>query len=172
MKIFLKTSVVCYVSLLLFCCSSDDNGDCTKTITISQFFIINNQSYNYDITQEVFCDVPEPTAATFIEPPALSNFSYEVINFEFTPDTGNNTSRLQFEIRLVNSNEIAVTGFPLITWNINNLESKVNLSNSASIPCNQIEGNSDCILTYDLQSSLDTGVNSIELLNVEYILSN
>jgi len=163
--------ISCFV-LLLLGCSSDDGDDCTKTISIPQFYVINNQSYNYDITQEVSCDFPEPMAATFIEPPVLSNFSYEVLNFEFTPDTGNNTSRLKFEIRLVNSNETAVTGFPLITWNINNLESRVNLSNSASIPCNQIDGNSNCILTYDLQSSLDTGVNTIELLNVEYILSN
>lgn len=36
------------------------------------------------------------------EEPVLQNVTIEVIQFEFTPDTGNNSSRLEYEIRFTN----------------------------------------------------------------------
>lgn len=160
------------ISLLSGCKSSDDE-DCSKTITIPQFYFVNNQSYSYNITQEVPCDFPEPSVAELIEPPELENFTYEVLNFTFTPETGNNTSRLQFEIKLNNPNSYSVNGVPILTTNTDGLESSGSFSNDASIPCFEIGANSHCILTYDQQSTLDLGIiNSIELIDVQYLLTN
>jgi len=168
----LKVLLVTLIGLTILSCSSDSNDDCTKTITIPQVYFVNNQSYSYDTTQEVPCDFPEPQDAEVIEPPALEDFSYTVLNFMFTPDTGNNTNRLQFEIQLNNPNNFAATGLPILTLNTDGLESRGNLP-GASIPCLQINANGNCILTYDQQSSLDIGlVNSIDLINVEYFLTN
>ncbi|MCA0152805.1 hypothetical protein [Winogradskyella vincentii] len=159
-------------TLFLGCPAEDDDGDCMKTITIPQYYIVNNQTYSYNISQEVPCDFPEPTEPELIEPPTLENFSYEVLSFTFTPDTGNNTSRLQFEIMLNNPNAYAVNGVPILTINTDGLESSGSFSNNASMPCYQIGEDSSCILTYDQQSSLDLGIiESIELLNVEYFLT-
>lgn len=157
---------------ILSCSSSND--DCTKTIVIPQLYFVNNQSYSYNITQEVPCDFPEPSDPEVLnQPPELDNFSYEVLSFDFTPDTGSNTSRLQFEIKLNNPNNYAVSGVPILTINVDGLESSGSFSNEALIPCYQINANSNCILTYDQESSLDLGIiNSVVLVDVNYYLTN
>ena len=161
------------ITVLFFSCGSND--DCMKTIIIPQFYYVNNQSYSYNTTQEVPCDFPEPNEPELTTPPLLENFTYEVLNFTFTPDTGNNTSRLQFEIKLNNNNNYSVTGVPILTLVSNGvLEFSTNYySNYASIPCFGIDANSYCILTYDKEESLGSGeLNSLTLKNVKYYLTN
>jgi hypothetical protein len=173
MKNNMKSPLFFVLTMLLFGCSSDNAENCTKTITLQQIYVINNQSYYYDVPQEVPCDFPDPESLVQIDPPALEKFSYEVLNFNFTPDTGNNTSRLQFEIKLNNPNDYNAVGVPILTINIGGLVSTGSYSNNASIPCYQINANSSCILTFDQESSLDLGIiNSIELVSVEYFLTN
>jgi hypothetical protein len=159
--------------ILSYGCSSNDDDDCTKTITIPQFYFFNNQSYSYDITQVVPCGTPEPSEPEMITPPELENFAYEVLNFEFTADTGNNTSRLEFEIKLDNPNDYSVTGVPILTIKSDELLYSSSFSDNASQPCFEIEANSSCVLTYDQEESLDVGiVKSVELINVQYLLTN
>ncbi|WP_029035734.1 hypothetical protein [Salinimicrobium terrae] len=174
MKKILKFPVLFLTAVLLFGCSSDDSDeDCMKTITIPQFYYVNGQSYSYDVTQKVSCNTPEPTEPTQIEPPKLEDFSYEVLKFEFTPDTGNNTSRLQFEIKLTNPNDHAVSGVPMLTMDVDGLQTKSSFSNNASVPCYEIAANSSCILTYDQQESLDVvSIDSYKLVNVQYYVTN
>ena len=161
------------ILVLVSGCKSSDDEDCTKTITIPQFYIVNNQSYSYDITQEVPCNFPEPSVPQLIEPPELENFTYEIVNFTFIADTGNNTSRLQFEIKLNNPNDYSAKGVPILTINADGLESSRSFSNDASIPCFDISANSHCILAYDQESSLDSGlINSIELIDIKYLLTD
>lgn len=172
MRNFFKYTLLIFVTFISVGCPSDDD-DCIKTITIPQFYIVNNQTYSYDTTMEVPCDFPEPTTASQIEPPLMENFSYEVLNFEYTPDTGNNTSKLKFEIKINNSNNFVVKGFPVLTIDFDGLEISGSYSNNASIPCNQIDANSSCILTYEKEDSLDLGVvNSVNLIAVNYYLIN
>lgn len=173
MNELLKFPVLLITAVLLFACSSNDNDeDCMKTITIPQFYYVNNQSYSYDIKQEVSCDTPEPTAPKEIAPPQLEDFSYEVLKFEFTPDTGNNTSRLQFEIKLTNPNNYAVTGVPVLTVEVDGLRTTGSFSQNASVPCYEIAANSSCILTYDQEESRDVVIiESYELIKVQYYLT-
>ncbi|GAB2775619.1 hypothetical protein GCM10010465_22690 [Actinomadura fibrosa] len=143
-----------------------------KTITIPQFYYVNNQSYSYNIRQEVPCDMPDLVDAKLIEPVELENFSYEVLLFKFTPDTGNNTSRLQIEIKLNNPNNFAVTGVPVLTLNINGLETSGAYARYASEPCYEIAAGSSCTYTFDMEESLDVGVKSIEFVDAKYLLVN
>lgn len=174
MNKLLKFPALFVTAVLVFGCSSNGSDeDCMKTITIPQFYYVNNQSYSYDITQEVSCDTPEPTEPKQIEPPRLENFSYEVLKFEFTPDTGNNTSRLQFEIKLTNPNSYAVTGVPVLTVDVDGLQTTGSFSQNASNPCYEIAANSSCILTYDQQESRDVVIiESYELVDVQYYITN
>lgn len=97
----------------------------------------------------------------------LQNITYEVILFEFTPDTGNNTNRLRYEIKFSNPNNTAITGFHKITTNIDGIISS-NIATSSS-PCYVIGANSDCTISFDEEESLNIGiVSSIELVSVEY----
>jgi hydroxyacyl-ACP dehydratase HTD2-like protein with hotdog domain len=36
------------------------------------------------------------------------NVTYEVLIFEYTPDTGNNSSRFHYEIKYTNPNNVAI----------------------------------------------------------------
>lgn len=172
MKNLLKFSLLLAISLTIFNCGSKDD-DCTKIITIPQFYYANNQTYSYDIEQEVDCDFPEPSDPELIEPPILENFTYDVISFVYTPDTGNNTSRLQFEIQLNNNNIYSVEGVPILTINSDGLQFSGSYSNLASTPCYAIAANSSCNLTVDIEESLNVGAAStFELLDVSYYLTN
>lgn len=163
------TSLLALISLIVL--SSCD--DCMKTITIPQFYFFNGQSYSRDIAQEVPCDFPDPTEPELIEPPLLGNFSYEVINFTFTPDTGNNSFKLEFAIKLKNGNNFDVTGIPIFTLKNDDVTVSGSYDNNLINSCNQIAANSECTVTYSAEESFDIAmVNSIELINVEYLLTN
>lgn len=171
----IKFPLLLLSSIFLLACPSDDdnNDDCMKTITVPQSYWVNGQSYSYDTTLEVPCDFPEPSEPQLIEPPVLDNFYHDVLSFVFTPDTGNNTSRLQFEIELFNPNDFIANGLPVLTLNVDGIEITGNHTNYASEPCYQIQANSSCIFTYDLEESLNIGIiNSIELVDVQYYLTN
>ncbi len=158
--------------LLVVSCSSDDKN-CTKTIEIPQVYIFNNQTYSYNTTQEVACDFPEPQNAITIEPPVLEGFTYEVLSFVYTPDTGNDTSRLQFEIKLINNSTESVSGYPVFTLLNDNIQFSTNYANIITPPCNSLNANSSCIVTLDVEENHILGYpNSVELLNVEYYLTN
>jgi len=101
----------------------------------------------------------------------LKDITYEVILFEFTPDTGNNTSRLKYQIKFDNLNDISINGFHKITLNIDGLVSS-NIASSSS-PCYEISANSSCTISFDEEESFDIGmINSIELVSVEYNFEN
>lgn len=101
----------------------------------------------------------------------LKDITYEVILFEFTPDTGNNTSRLKYQIKFNNLNDISINGFHKITLNIDGLISS-NIASSSS-PCYEISANSSCTISFDEEESFDIGmINSIELVSVEYNFEN
>ena len=101
----------------------------------------------------------------------LKDITYEVILFEFTPDTGNNTSRLKYQIKFNNLNDISINGFHKITLNIDGLVSS-NIASSSS-PCYEISANSSCTISFDEEESFDIGmINSIELVSVEYNFEN
>ncbi|NEV94000.1 hypothetical protein G3567_07555 [Psychroflexus sp. YR1-1] len=160
------------LSVLLVCGCSSNDDECMKTITIPQFYFINNRSYSYEITQEVPCDFPEPSEPELIAPPELENFAYEVLKFKYTPDTGNNTSRLEFEIQLTNPNDYPVSGVPILTLNADGLVYSGSFSNDASVPCYEINADSSCTLIYDQEESLDLGMlSALELVNVQYLLT-
>ena len=101
----------------------------------------------------------------------LKDITYEVILFELTPDTGNNTSRLKYQIKFDNLNDISINGFHKITLNIDGLVSS-NMASSSS-PCYEISANSSCTISFDEEESFDIGmINSIELVSVEYNFEN
>ncbi|UJH90664.1 hypothetical protein LZ575_18105 [Antarcticibacterium sp. 1MA-6-2] len=124
-------------------------------------------------TQDIPCDAPSPEVEEIQEIAAMENFSYEVISFVFTPDTGNNTSRLQFEIELQNQNNYPVQGVPVLTLITDGLETSASYSRYTTSPCYEIGANSTCTLIYDMESSLDIAlIEKVELVSVQYVLSN
>lgn len=158
-------------SLLIFGCAS--NGDCTKTITIPEQVIQNSigTSYLPAYDKEVACDYEIPVIK---EAEKLENFTYEVLLFEFTPDTGKNTARLQYKIKLNNPNNFIIKGIPKITTDSDGIVvSKYGVANEPF--CNEIEANSSCTLILDKEYPLNINVGltkSIKLVNVEFMLAN
>lgn len=168
---YLKKSLSSLLVIILFACQAEQEDDCLKTIVIPQFYLVNNQSYSYDTTLEVPCDFEEPTVAKQIDPPFLENFSYEVLSFTFTPDTGNNTSRLVYEIKMTNPNNYAIKGFPYITLSIDGLHSSSSPKGLNGTFCSEMQPNETCLISYSQESNLDIGlINDIKLIDVQYIL--
>ena len=154
--------------IYMFSCSSSKDDECVKIIIVQYGYSFSSpygSMYIPEIKQEVPCDFPDPEDAKPIEVTGkLKNFSYEVINFNFTPDTGRYTNRLQFEIKLINPNDYAIVGTPVLTTIADRLQISGSYSNYATSPCYAIDANSSCILTFDREDSLDLGIiNSIQL---------
>ncbi|TXE11917.1 hypothetical protein FUA26_07585 [Seonamhaeicola algicola] len=166
-----KAYYILVTTILLVSCSSNSNEEeCVKTITVQNVYFVNNQSHYYDSVIEVPCNFPEPGEIQEIEPLLLENFTYNVLLFKYTKDTGNNTSKLEFQIQLNNLNDFVVKGVPYLTIKSDGLEFSTNYGISS---CNEIAANSSCIISFETEDSHDLGiVNSIELLNVEYYLTN
>ena len=158
--------------LSAFCFSCSSSEDCTKTITIPSQTIItpSGGSFIPERSEVVPCDyVQQPIQ----EQVSLQNFTYEVLNFVFTPDTGNNTNRLKFDIKLNNLNNFPINGFAYFTLNTDGTISSSGMLNGSTSSCGQIGANSSCIFSYEKEASLNLGlVQSIQLVDVRYYLSN
>ena len=169
-KIFLFISFNSFI-LNISCDSKDE--DCTKTAVVRDTYFLNNQQYYLDRTIELPCSFPDPEPLNQIDPPELDGFTYDILFYEFIPATGNNTSRWRFEIQLNNPNDYKVTGLPILTVRIGELTTSQSYSDKTTVPCFELGANSSCTLSYDQESSLDLElINDIELINVQYFLTN
>jgi len=166
-----KSFVLFYlVFITLVSCSSVEN--CTKTITTPSRSIItpSGSSYIPESQSVVPCDY---VITPIQEQTPLQNFTYEVLNLTFTPNTGNNTYRLKFDIKLNNPNNFVFRGFAYFTTNADGVETSSGYLNGATSVCSEINPNSSCIFSFDKQASLNLGViQSIQLVNVKYYLAN
>ena len=103
-------------------------------------------------------------------PAELQEVTFEVLSFEFIPDTGNNTNRLSYEIRFTNPNDVEVSG-----------PYQVEVSNGALIQvraygegstCSVIAANASCTFTDEEETSLANGfIPSRELVSVSYFIT-
>ncbi len=171
MKKLIAYSIYISCFFLINSCSSKDEN-CTKTATITNTYFLDGRQHYSDKIIELPCDFPDPEPLTQIEPPELEGFTYTILYDEFIPDTGNNTSRWRFEIKLNNSKDYAVKGIPFLTVNAGGLVSKSNYSDKTTSPCYEIGANASCTLTYDQESPIDEGVVDIKIVNVQYFLTN
>lgn len=159
-------------TILLSSCGSKDD-ECTKNVETPHYALKNKKFERYVVMEEVSCDF----VVEDLGPLPLKNFTYEVLNFIFIPDTGNKTSRLKFEIKLNNPNNYAVEGLAYITTRSagDTFEYTGTYSDLASVPCNKIGANSSCILTYDVDYPYNPDVGapeSMEVVKVEYYIAN
>lgn len=171
MSQFPKFLLLILVSIFTLSCGDD----CTKTITHPGYTLYapGGTTYYPPQTQEIPCNEPGPIGGELgLNVSYLQNMSVEVVQFNFIPDTGNNTSRLQFEIKIHNNENTRAQGVPLLTLLVDGVESTGNFSSQAFNSCKVIEANSSCIFTYGKESSLDYGiVENIYLVDVKYALS-
>lgn len=172
MTLFRK-ALLSFIFVFILSCSSSEE-DCKKTIIIQYSYTIVTPAGTTiipEISQVVDCDFPEPDLAETIEElPRLDAFSYEVTELIVIPDTGNNTSRVSYKITISNLSDVNVKGIPYVTTRINNdslTSSSANTSN-----CMELQANSSCEITYDVESSLNLGsLTSFEIIDVNYLIT-
>lgn len=167
MNTSIKAILLPIISLLFIGCAS---SDCTKEITIPELTIQTStgSSYNPAYQLEVPCDY---VITPIEEQPKLKEFSYEVIQFAFTPDTGRNTARLEYKIKLNNLSNQQVKGFPILTTDADGVEVSGGYRSNS---CEQIEANSSCVISYDKEFVLNLNVGftkDIKLVKVDYYIS-
>lgn len=101
----------------------------------------------------------------------IQDITHKVLSFEYTPDTGNNTSRLSYAIEFSNPNNFEVEGYYKITTRADGIESS--LFSSDKSDCYIIAANESCTFAYEAEDSHDLGIiNSITLISVEYTIAN
>ena len=99
---------------------------------------------------------------------SLEDVTSEILNFEYIPDTGNNSSLLTYEIKFTNPNNVAVKGFYTVTLDANG--TKFYVGSSTSAQCYQIEANSECINSYESEGMVDSEENAdaIKIVAIDY----
>ena len=100
----------------------------------------------------------------------LKEVVVEVLSFEYTPDTGNDTNRLQYKIKFTNSNNFDVQGYYEVFFRNGDLSYSRSSISSSENQCNKIVANSDCTFSFDEQDPLDIVSGEIELVSVEYTI--
>ena len=106
------------------------------------------------------------------EKETLKNVTYEVLIFEYTPDTGNNSSRFHYEIKYSNPNNVAIKGFSRITANFDGL---ILTPIKRLPPYIEIAANSSFTEVYNVEEIFNPSlgkINSIKLVSVEFIIVN
>ena len=159
-----------YLFLLLLILGCSEESDCIKRITVPDNLVKTSSGYTFipSYTVDVPCEFDEENEIKVAE--ILKNFSYEVVNFNFTSNTGNNTSKLEFEVILKNGNDFSVEGTPIFSMRTDNVEFSTNYQ-GISGNCSSIDANGNCIFKYSKEASLDLGiVKSIELISIKYLL--
>lgn len=109
-----------------------------------------------------------------LEKETLKNITYEVILFEYTPDTGNNTSRFRYQIKFNNPNNVAVRGNYKITYDADGLILTPITKVPNDNPYDKIEANSFYIASYDVESALNPTLGtlkSIKFVSAEFVLA-
>lgn len=105
----------------------------------------------------------------------LKSVTYEVLLFEYTPDTGKNTSRLRYEIKFSNPNNVAVKGNYKITYDADGLILTPVRKVPNDNPYEKIEANSFYTASYDVETALNPTlgtIKSIKFLSAEFVLAD
>jgi hypothetical protein len=165
-----NTTILVYALIVLTMLSCSSAEDCTKTIIIPSVTVTSPTGISFipEYQAQVPCDYVQ-TPIQELTP--LQNFSFEVLNFTFTSNTGNNTSRLKFDIKLNNLNSFTINGYAIMTVNADGTVSSGGFTNGSSSSCTEIVANSSCVFSYDKESPLEEGlISSIQLVDVKYYL--
>lgn len=104
------------------------------------------------------------------EKETLKYVTYEVLIYEFTPDTGNNSSRFHYEIKYSNPNNVAIKGFSRIT---SNYDGQILTPIKRVPPYIEIAANSNFTEVFNVESAFNPTlgtINSIKLVSVEFII--
>ncbi len=105
------------------------------------------------------------------EKETLKSITYEVLFFEFTADTGKNPSRLKYNIKYTNPNNIAVKGTTAVTLNYDGL---ILTPVKRVPPYIEISANSSYTENYDVESPFNINLgktNSIKFVSAEFVLA-
>lgn len=105
------------------------------------------------------------------EKETLKSITYEVLFFEFTADTGDNSSRLKYNIKYTNLNNVAVKGTTAETLDYDGL---ILTPVKRVPPYIEISANSSYTESYDVESPFEINlgkINSIKFVSAEFILA-
>ncbi|MDP3353450.1 MAG: hypothetical protein Q8S44_06900 [Flavobacteriaceae bacterium] len=99
------------------------------------------------------------------------SISYELLEFEFTPQIGTQEDRLKYKVKFINNSNSNVQGFPKITLNSDGIEySEVITEN---IQCSSIPAKSFCIYSFDkTDNNPQISAINVKFIKAEYLIRN
>lgn len=105
------------------------------------------------------------------EKETLKTITYEVLLFEFTADTGNNSSRLKYTIKYTNPNNVAVKGSTAVTLDYDGI---ILAPIKKVPPYIEIAANSFYTESYDVESPFNINLgktNSIKFVSTKFVFA-
>ncbi len=157
-----------FLSLFIFSCSQD-NG-CIERIAVPDNVTKNGNVFTFEPSYwiDLPCDYDFTEFNKVSE--VLKNFSYNLVDYNFIANTGNNTSKLQFEVILKNNNSFDVEGLPIFIMRKDGVEISKNYIDNTN-KCTVIAANASCSFIYNKETSLDDEqTQSLEFVSVKFLL--
>lgn len=165
--IFFKRLLV-LLFVFTFGCSEENN--CVERITVPDNVIKTNLDYTFVPSYWVDLPCDYDLEDLLDVSTVLKNFSYEVISYNFSLNTVNNTYKIDFIVELKNNNNFDVEGAPIFLMRINGIESNTSYTGNNG-NCNTINANETCTFSYTKEVSLEKeNINSLELVSIKYLL--
>ena len=94
------------------------------------------------------------------------NITYELLSFNFTPQTDTEGERLMYQIKFINNSNINVSGVPKVYTLIDGFSTSKIIDQ-----CRNISSHNSCTINVDItDENPSISPNSIEFISAEYIL--
>ena len=114
----------------------------------------------------ILCGCSNDNKAIIEEKETIKEVTSEVLLFDFTHDTGNNSWRLQYEIKYTNPNNFAIRGYSSITMDFSGL---ILTPIKRVPPYIEIGANSSYIEIYNVETPYDTNAQTPEQIKAFYV---
>ncbi|MFK8060915.1 MAG: hypothetical protein AB8B78_12600 [Polaribacter sp.] len=167
----MKIKLFFFLFLLIITFGCSDGNGCVDRVTIPDN--VEKTASGFTFTPSSWIDLPcDYDLSNLLDVSEVSpNFSFEIVSFKFTPDTGKNTSKLEFEVKLTNNCNKSIEGLPIFIMRIDGVESSKNYIENTN-NCTSFTVNETCNFNYSKETSLETGkVKSLELVAVKFLLA-
>jgi hypothetical protein len=166
----MKLKQLAFLFLSCVCITCADNYGCVERVTVPDSVLKNGNEFTFEPSYWIDLPCDYDTSTLLDVSDVLQNFSYEIVHYKYTSDTGNTTSKLEFEIVLKNNNSFGVEGLPIFLMRADGVEFNASYT-SKNVSCSSIASNGSCTLKYDKTTTLDLNkIKSLEIVSIKYLL--
>lgn len=164
-----KTAVLYFILIFLFSQCAQNYG-CVERVTIQDNVSKTESGFEFEPSYWIDLPCDYDVENKIKTSKVVNNFTYKLVRYNYTPNTGNNSSKLEFEVILENNNNFEIEGLPIFIMSGDGIEFSANYHvNSSS--CSSISANSTCTFTYEKETPFtEESFSTLELVGIKFLL--